>query len=114
MQVDQSLVDAHLKAVPGVGTFSGRSLTSSNPQDFGGKTDRSAHMKFLIQRGLLQVGADFLQVLDVARSQSDADAVNNLISWGGSGFFLWWEGHLLNVVVMYNEYFRLDQKIEGG
>lgn len=93
VQVNQALVDAHFKAVPSVGTFSTGSLTGGNSQLLGGKTDGSSDMELLVQGGLLQISTDFLQVLHVARSQSDTDAVDNLIGGRGSGLFLWWEGH---------------------
>lgn len=96
MKVDQTLVDAHFEAIPRVGTFSTGSLTSGNSQLFGGKTDGTADMEFLFQRGLFQVGTDLFEVLDVATGQGDADAVDDLVGRGGSGFFLGWEGHAVD------------------
>lgn len=112
MEIDQTLVDAHFEFVPGVGTFSRRSLTGSNLQMLGRKTDRSANVKFLVERSFLQIGADLLQVLDVARGQGDSNAVDNLISWGGSSLFFWWEGHDFKRLVVKGKYFRLtgDEK----
>lgn len=95
MQVDQTLVDAHFEAIPSVGTLSTGSLTSSDLQDLGGETHGSTDMELLVQRGLLQVSADLFQVLDVARSQGNANAVDNLVGGRGAGFFLGWEGHCL-------------------
>ena len=88
MKIDQALVDAHFKTIPSVGTLSRRSLTGSDTKDLGGKTDRSAHMELLIQGSLLQVGADLFKVGDIATGQSDANAVDNLVRWGGASFFL--------------------------
>merc|ERR1712216_145160 len=70
------------------------SLTGGNLQLLGGKTNGSTDMELLVQRGLLQVSADLLQVLHIARGQGNADAVDHLIGWGRSCVFLWWvSGH---------------------
>jgi hypothetical protein len=104
VQVDQTLVDAHLEAIPSVGTLSRRSLTGGDSQDLGRHTDGSTDMELLVQRGLLEVGTDLFQVLDIAGGQGDADAVDNLVGGRSAGFFLRREGH---GVCVY--YFRLEQ-----
>lgn len=88
MEVDQTLVDAHFEAVPGVGTFSRRSLTGGDAQLLGRHADRSTDVKLLVERGLLQVGADLLEVGDIAARKSDANAVDDGVLRGGSGFLL--------------------------
>lgn len=93
MEIDQTLVDAHFETIPSVGTFSARSLTGGDSQLFGWKADGATDMELLVQRGLLQVGADLLQVLHVATGQGDADAMDDFVRWHGTGFFLGWEGH---------------------
>lgn len=76
VQVDEPLVDAHLEAIPGVGTLAGGGLAGGDLELLGGEADGSLHVELLVGRSLLEVGADLLEVLDVARSQGDADAVH--------------------------------------
>lgn len=88
VQIDQTLVDAHFEAIPSVGTLSGRSLTGGDSQLLGRHANRSTDVKLLVEGGLLQVGADLFKVLDVAAGKGDADAVDNGVLRGGSGFLL--------------------------
>ena len=88
VQIDQALVDAHFETIPGVGTFSGRSLTGGDAKLLGGHADGSADVKLLVEGGLLQVRTDLFEVLDVAAGKGDADAVDNGVIGGGSGFLL--------------------------
>lgn len=88
MQIDQTLVDAHFEAIPSVGTFSRRRLTGGDAQLLGRHTDGSSDVKLLVEGGLLQVGANLLEVLDIAARKSDANAVDNGILWGGRSFLL--------------------------
>jgi hypothetical protein len=83
VQVDQSLVNSHFEAVPCVGTFTTGRLTSGNLQDLGGKTNRAGNMQVFVRGTLLQVSADLFEVLDISRSQSNANAVHNLLLGGG-------------------------------
>ncbi|GIL90794.1 hypothetical protein Vretifemale_18529, partial [Volvox reticuliferus] len=76
VQVDETLVDPHLKAVEGVGTLTGGSLARGNAQHLCRHADRALHLKLLFLSTLDQVSADLLQVLHVLRSQGDADAVH--------------------------------------
>ena len=88
MQVNQPLVNTHLKLVPGVGTLTRRSLTGGNLELLGGETDGSRNVKLLVGGTLLQVGAYLLEVLDVAGGQGDADAVYFGTGIFEAGFFL--------------------------
>ena len=76
MKVDDSLVDPHLKLVPGLAALSARSLTGGDSQGLGGHPDGSLNLEFLILSALDEVSAHFFQGLDVPGSQSDPDAVN--------------------------------------
>ena len=76
VQVDQALVDAHLVAIPGLGTLTVRSLAGGDAQGLGRQTDRSLDLELLVLGAVDQVTADLLQVLDVAGGQSDADLVH--------------------------------------
>lgn len=86
VQVDDALMNAHFESIPSVGTFSGRSLTGSDAQLASRKAHRSRNVQFLVQSGLLQDVTDLLQVGNISRSQSDADAVDNLVFSDGIGF----------------------------
>ena len=88
VQIDQALVDAHFETIPGVRTLSGRSLTGGDAKLLGRHTDGSADVKLLVEGGLLQVRTDLFEVLDVAAGKGDADAVDNGVLRGGSGFLL--------------------------
>ena len=83
MQVDQTLVDAHLEAIPSVCTLTTGGFTGGDAQDLGGETDGSRNVQVLVDGTLLQVSADLFEVGDIARSQSNADAVDNLLLGGG-------------------------------
>ena len=69
-------MDSHLEAIPGLGTFTARSLPGGDSQDLGGHPDGSLNLEFLVLSALDEVSAHFFQGLDVPRSQGDPDAVN--------------------------------------
>ena len=83
VQIDQTLVNAHLELVPGVGTLSAGGLTSRDGKLLGGEADWTGNLELLVGGLLLQVGAHLFEVLDVARGEGDADAVHG----GGAGIF---------------------------
>lgn len=78
VQVDDALVDAHLEAVPGLGTLTARGLAGGDAQHLGGQADGAGHLALeaLVLRTALQVGAHLLQRRDVLGRQGDADAVH--------------------------------------
>ena len=78
VQIDEPLVDTHLESVPGVGTLTTGGLTGGDAKDLVGHADGAGHVELLVEGSLLEVGADLLEVLDVARGEGDADAVDNL------------------------------------
>ena len=47
MEVDDALVDAHLKLVPCVGTVTARRLTGGDPEDLGGEPDGALDLQLL-------------------------------------------------------------------
>ena len=94
VEIDEALVDAHLEAVPGVGTLTTGGLTGGDAKDLGGHADGAGNVELLVEGSLLEVGADLLEVLDVARGEGDADAVDNLgILAHGRDFLLGVGGH---------------------
>jgi len=76
VEIDHTLVDAHLEAIPGLGTFTARGLTGGDPQGLGGHPDGSLDLQFLVLGSLDEVGADLLEALNVPGGQGDPDAVN--------------------------------------
>ena len=79
MEIDDALVDAHLEAIPSLGTFTARSFTGGDPQGLGGHPHGSLHLQLLVLGSLDQVAADLLQGLNIAGGQSDPDAMNRCV-----------------------------------
>ena len=71
-------MNAHLKGIPGLGTFTVGRLAGRDAQVLGGKTDRSLDTEVLGLGTINKFGADLLEVLDVARGKGNADLVNFL------------------------------------
>ncbi|TYZ58852.1 hypothetical protein PybrP1_000488 [[Pythium] brassicae (nom. inval.)] len=61
VQVDDALVDAHLEAVPRVGTLTTRRLARREAQDLGRETHWARHLQVLVDGAALEVGAHWLQ-----------------------------------------------------
>lgn len=59
VQVEDALVDAHLKPIPGVGSLPAWRLAGDDLELFGGKTDRAGHLELLLHGALLQVCAHY-------------------------------------------------------
>ena len=76
MEIDETLVDAHLETIPGLGTVTARRLTGGDTENLGGETNGSLDTEVLVLGTLDQIRADLLEVLDVAGGQGDTDAVN--------------------------------------
>ena len=70
MDVDHSLVDAHLEAIPGLGTFTAGGLAGSDSQDLGGDTDGSLGLEALVLGSGDDFGACALKRLGVSASES--------------------------------------------
>ena len=86
VEIDDTLVDPHLKSIPGLGTFTTRSLAGGDAKDFGRHTNGSLDLQFLLFGSLDQVGANLFEALDGAGGQSDADAMDGgLIGDGLTG-----------------------------
>ncbi len=76
MQVDDTLVDAHLEVVPGLGALTARSLAGGDSKDLGRHSDRALDSELLILGALDQVRAHLLQAFDISAGQGDADAMD--------------------------------------
>lgn len=59
VQIDDALVDAHLEAVPGLGTLTARRLARGDVQHLGGQADGTSHLALqaLVLGATLQVSA---------------------------------------------------------
>lgn len=73
--LNQTLVDAHLKGIPGLGTLTVRSLTGGDLENLGRKADGALDAEILGASALDELLADLLERLDLAGSQGDADLV---------------------------------------
>lgn len=80
--LDETLVDAHLVAVPGLGTLTARGLAGGDLEGLGGQADGALDAQVLALGALDQLGADLLEGLDLAAGQGDADLVGLLYCWG--------------------------------
>jgi len=66
LQVDDTLVDAHLKSIPGVGTLTAWGLTRGDAQSLRGQTDGTSVLQALSLRTLDQILTYPLEFLDLA------------------------------------------------
>jgi len=91
VEVDETFVDLQLEAVPGLRTFTTRSLTGGDLQDFSRESDGTLDPELLVLGTVDEVGAEFLQVTDVGRGEGDPNLVD-LLGDGRTGriiiFFL--------------------------
>jgi len=90
VQVDQSLMDFKLIAIPSLRTFTTRSLTGSNLQNLGGETDGAFNTELLVLGSVNEIGGELFQVSDITAGERDPDFVNFCTrhwSTGGVVFF---------------------------
>jgi len=76
VQVDDALVDPHLEAIPGLGPLAVGGLAHGVPEHLGGQAHGAGHAQLLVHSAALQLGAHFLEVLNIQGSQSDPDPVD--------------------------------------
>lgn len=74
--LDKTLVDSHLKGVPGLGTLTARGLAGGDLEVLGGKTDGALDAEVLGLGAVDELGADLLKGLDLAGGEGDADLVD--------------------------------------
>jgi len=75
VEINQTLVNSHLEAIPGLGTFTTRSLSGCDLQGLGWKTDWALDSEILGLGTLDQFLTDFLEGGDIATGERDADLV---------------------------------------
>ena len=75
VQIDDTLVQAHLEAIPSLGTLTARGLTGGDTQNLGRHADGALDTQLLLLGSADQISANLLQTADIARGQRDANAV---------------------------------------
>ena len=83
MDVDDSLVDAHLEAVPGLGTLTAGGLAGSDSEDLGGNADGSLGLVALVLSSCDNLRAGALEGLDLSASQGHSIRMDG-VKIGGS------------------------------
>lgn len=76
--LDEALVDAHLKGVPGLGTLTTGGLAGGDLEGLGWQTDGALDAEVLGLGTLNELGADLLEGVDLAGGEGDTDAVDFL------------------------------------
>ena len=71
-------MDAHLVAVPSLGTLTARGLAGGDLEGLGRQADGALNAKVLALGALEDLGADLLEDGDLARGEGDADLVGLL------------------------------------
>ena len=79
-RLNQTLVNAHLVVIPGLGTLTVGSLAGRDVQGLSGKTDGALDMKGFRAGTIDQLSAHLLERADLARGQGDTDLVDLLLS----------------------------------
>lgn len=64
--LNETLVNSHLKHIPGLGTLTVRCLTGGDLEDLGGQTNGALDAEVLGLGTVDELGADLLEGLDVA------------------------------------------------
>ncbi len=76
VQIDDTLVDAHLEMVPGLGTLTARCFTGCDSQNLGRHSDWALNSELFVLGASDQIGANLLQAFDISAGQGDADAMD--------------------------------------
>merc|ERR1719150_2560822 len=79
VEIDDTLVDPHLKPVPGLGTFTARSLSGGDPQDPSWHPHWALDLEFLLLGTMDQVSTDLFQTLDIVAGEVDPNPVDHCL-----------------------------------
>jgi nucleoid DNA-binding protein len=77
--LNQSLVNPHLISIPGLGTFTTRSLASRDGENLGWQADWSLDAEVLGFGAVNQLRAHLLQSFHIAAGEGDSDLVDLLL-----------------------------------
>jgi hypothetical protein len=91
-EIDETLVNAHLETIPGIGPLTARRLASGDLESFRGHADRPLDLEVFILGAADEVGTYFLQGLDVSRREGNANLlvvryaiIRRLLHWSRHG-----------------------------
>jgi len=85
VEVNESLVDSHLEHIPGLRTFTTRSLSGSDLEALGWQTNWALDTEFLGLGAVNEFLADLLEGCDLLGCKGDSDAVG---FWAFTKFLL--------------------------
>jgi hypothetical protein len=80
VDVNDSLVNAHLEAVVGVGTITARGTTSGDGQNLGGDADDATGLVALLFGPGDDLGAGMLEGLDFTTAEGHSDSLDSLLN----------------------------------
>ena len=83
-------MDAHLVAVPGLGTLTARGLAGGDLEGLGGQADGALDAQVLALGALDDLGADLLEDVDLAGGQGDTDLVGLLLRASVTRLWRFW------------------------
>jgi hypothetical protein len=76
VKIQDALVNAHLKAIVGVGSLTARRLADYQLEDLGWHSHRASDLDSKVKGLVLQLGTHLFQRLNLGGSEGDADAVD--------------------------------------
>jgi len=79
LDVDDTLVDVHGEAIPGLGTLTARSLAGGEAEVLGGHATRTTDSETLLLGRLDEGGADLLDVGDIEGGEGHTDTLHGLL-----------------------------------
>ncbi|GMR55744.1 hypothetical protein PMAYCL1PPCAC_25939, partial [Pristionchus mayeri] len=82
VHVDDTLVDAHLVTIPGLGSLSARSLAGGDAEHLGGHANGALNLELLLLSAVDEEGADCKEGSHVLGREGNADAVLSAVSNG--------------------------------
>jgi len=82
LDVDDTLVDVHGEAIPGLGTLTARSLAGGEAEVLGGHATRTTDSETLLLGRLDESGADLLDVGDIEGGEGDTDTLHGGLGLG--------------------------------
>ena len=83
LQVQNSLVDSHLPSVPGVGTFTARTLSGGDSEVLGGESHGTSHSHAFLQGLGLELSAESFKSRHISGGESDSDSLDGFLLFGG-------------------------------
>lgn len=76
MQIDDTLVDAHLETIPGLGSLTARGFAGGDSEHLVGHTNGSLDAELLLLGARNQISANLLERTNILRGKGDADAMH--------------------------------------